>query len=122
MRGFVPNSNALRDEEVSAVDFGEWAVTLANSRGVLEMLKEFFSVHDAERIYAIAVVHFVSGFTYMRDVASLYEMSALQLRLPGLRLGYDALSRLYEDLGRRQSPSARLRAGAGRAAAREASR
>ena len=103
-RGFVPNSGALRDEEVSALDFGEWAVALANSSGTLSLLREHFSARDAERIYAVAVVHFVQGFAYMRDVASFYEMSALQLRLPGLRLGYDALSRLYEDLGRRQGP------------------
>ena len=103
-RGFVPNSRALRDEEVSALDFGEWAVALANSAGTLELLREHFSPLDAERIYAVAVVHFVQGFTYMRDVASFYEMSALQLRLPGLRLGYTALSGLYEDLGRRQGP------------------
>ncbi|WP_165046365.1 transposase [Adlercreutzia sp. ZJ138] len=104
VRGFVANSGSLHDEEVSALDFGEWAVALANSRSTLAMLREFFSAHDAERIYAAALVHFVQGFTYMRDVASFYEMSTLSLRLPGLKLGYDALSRLYEDLGRRQGP------------------
>ena len=103
-RGFVPNSGSLRDEEASALDFGEWAVALANSGGTLSLLREHFSARDAERIYAVAVVHFVQGFTYMRDVASFYEMSALQLRLPGLRLGRTALSGLYEDLGRRQGP------------------
>ena len=103
-RGFVPNAAALRDEEVTALDLGEWAVALANSAGTLSLLREHFSPRDAERIYAVAVVHFVQGFTYMRDVASFYEMSALQLRFPGLRLGYDALSRLYGDLGRRQGP------------------
>ena len=104
-RGFVPNSGALRDEEVSALDFGEWAVALANSQETLATLREHFSARDAERIYAVAVVHFVQGSTYMRDVASFYEMSALQLRLPGLRLGCDALSRLYEGLGRRRGPA-----------------
>ena len=79
-------------------------MALANSEGALSLLREFFSPHDALRIYAVALVHFVQGFTYMRDVASFYEMSVLRLRLPGLRLGYAALSRLYEDLGRRQKP------------------
>ena len=36
----------------------------------------------------------MQGFTYMRDVAPLYEMSTLQLRCAGLRLSYDALERL----------------------------
>jgi len=31
--GFVPNSNALADEQVTCLDFGEWAVAEANSRG-----------------------------------------------------------------------------------------
>ena len=104
LRGFVPNSGALCDEEISALDFGEWAVALANSKSTLALLRDFFSARDADRIYAVALIHFVEGFTYMRDVASFYEMSVLQLRLPGLRLGYAALSRLYEDLGRRQAP------------------
>lgn len=103
-RGFVPNSGSLRDKEVSALDFGEWAVALANSGEALSLLREHLPAREAEAVYATAVVHFVEGFIPMRDVASFYEMGALSLRLPGLRLGYSALSGLYEDLGRRQGP------------------
>ena len=55
---------------------------MANSTGTLAMPREYFSVRDAERIYAGAV-HFVESFSCTRDVASFYEMSALQLRHPG---------------------------------------
>jgi hypothetical protein len=102
--GFVPNSNALADEEVTCLDFGEWAVAEANSRGVWDLLLEHFNPSDAERIYVAALVHFVEGFTYMRDLARFHEMSVLSLRHPGLRMGYDAMRGLYEDLGRRQGP------------------
>ncbi len=102
--GFVPNSNALADEEVTCLDFGEWAVAESNSRGVWGLLLEHFNPSDAERIYAAALIHFVQGFTYMKDLARFAEMSVLSLRHPGLRMGYDAMSGLYEDLGRRQGP------------------
>lgn len=102
--GFVPNSNALADEEVTCLDFGEWAVAEANSRATWELLLEFFNPSDAERIYVAALIHFVQGFTYMKDLARFVEMSVLSLRHPGLRMGYDALSGLYGDLGRRQGP------------------
>lgn len=102
--GFVPNSNALAEEEVTCLDFGEWAVAEANSRGTWELLLEHFNPADAERIYVAALIHFVQGFTYMRDLARFVEMSVLSLRHPGLRMGYDAMSGLYEDLGRRQGP------------------
>ena len=102
--GFVPNGNALADEEVTCLDFGEWAVAEANSRGTWELLLEHFNPADAERIYVAALIHFVQGFTYMRDLARFAEASVLSLRHPGLRVGYDAMRALYEGLGRRQGP------------------
>jgi hypothetical protein len=38
-RELVPNAGSLRDEEVSALDFGEWAVALANLKKTLAMLR-----------------------------------------------------------------------------------
>ena len=38
-RAFIPNAGSLRNEEVSALDFGEWAVALANSKKTLAMLR-----------------------------------------------------------------------------------
>ena len=38
-RELVPNAGSLRNEEVSALDFGEWAVALANSKKTLAMLR-----------------------------------------------------------------------------------
>ena len=38
-RELVPNVGSLRNEEVSALDFGEWAVALANLKKTLAMLR-----------------------------------------------------------------------------------
>lgn len=75
-----------------------------DEEGVWGLLLEHFNPSDAERIYVAALIHFVQGFTYMKDLARFAEMSVLSLRHPGLRMGYDAMSGLYEDLGRRQGP------------------
>ena len=103
-QGFVPNAGLLRDEEVTCLDFGEWAVALANSEGTRKLLREHFNKADADKIYVVALIHFVQGFTYMRDLHRHHEMSVLSLRFPGMRLGYDALGTLYEQLGRKQGP------------------
>ena len=41
--------------------------------------------------------------TYLRDIKKYYDMSWLTLKFPGLKLGYDALCTLYDNLGRRQT-------------------
>ena len=100
--GFIPNGTFACDEEISSLEFGEYAITTANSKKTLTLLKECFNPQDAVTIYVIAMIHFVQGFTYLRDIHSYYDMSVLSIWYPSLKLGYDALSRLYDALGRRQ--------------------
>ena len=100
--GFVPNSGFACDSEISTLDFGEYAITIANTAEVLNMLKVCFNPEDAVTIYLIAMIHFIQGFTYLKDMNSYYEMSILSQKYPGMKLGYDALSKLYDALGRRQ--------------------
>ena len=102
-KGFIPNDNYARDTEMTSLEFGQYAVVLANSQETLKLLKEFFNPIDALRIYCTAVIHFINGFTYLSEVSRHYEMSYLGLKYPGLKLGYKALSSLYDDLGRRQT-------------------
>lgn len=101
--GFVPNSTFACDSDISSLDFGEYAITLANSRKTRALLKECFNPQDAAAIYTVALIHFVQGFTYMRDIHDYYDMSILSVLYPSLKLGYDALSKLYDSLGRRQT-------------------
>lgn len=106
--GFIPNNSFNCDTEISTLEFGEYAVVLANSSRTLSLLRECFNPSDALRIYVVAVIHFVQGFTYMRDIRTYYEMSYLSLKYPSLKLGYDALSSLLDSLGRRQENVLRL--------------
>lgn len=104
-RGFVPNARSLRSQEWRTLEFGQWAVADDLSRGTRALLREFFAPDEADKVYVVALCHFVEGLTYMKDVRPLYEMSVLSLRYPGLRLGPDAVSSLYDDLGRRDGPA-----------------
>ena len=103
--GFVSNAGTkVADSEVTCVEFGQHAVAMDCSKGTPALLRRHFARADADRIYACALIHFVEGFQRMGALARLYEMSVLSLRMPGLKMGYDALAGLYGDLGRRQGP------------------
>lgn len=101
--GFVPNGTFACDSEVSSLDFGEYAITLANSGRTLRLLKECFNPQDAITVYVVAIIHFIQGFVYLRDIKAYYDMGILSLKYPTLKLGYEALSKLYDALGRRQA-------------------
>lgn len=106
--GFIPNNNLVNNTEISTLEFGEYAIVLANSTKTLVLLNKCFNPEDAVRIYVTALIHFVQGFTYLKDIRNYYDMSILSLKYPNLKLGYSALSSLYDDLGRRQSNVLRL--------------
>ena len=38
--GFIPNSNFACDTEITSLEFGEYAITLANSGNTLALLRE----------------------------------------------------------------------------------
>ena len=101
--GFIPNDSFACDTEITSLDFGEYAITLANSTRTLALLRECFNPEDAARIYTVGVIHFIQGFTYLKDIRNYHDMSILSLRFPGLKMGYESLTKLYDTLGRRQS-------------------
>lgn len=86
--GFIPNHSFACDSEISTLDYGEYAITLANSQNTFSMLKECFNPQDAVLIYVIAMIHFINGFTYLKDIHNYYDMSVLSLKFPSLKLGY----------------------------------
>ena len=106
--GFIPNSTFASDTEISSLDFGEYAIVMANSQGTFDLLRQCFNPQDAVTIYTVALIHFIHGFTYLRDIHCYYDMSVLSVRFPFLKLGYDALSKLYDTLGRRQTNVLRM--------------
>ena len=109
--GFVPSGGSVRVDETTVLEFGQYAIAKANSGAVLERLKRYFRADDAVRIYTVALIHFVNGFSYMKSVQGYYEMSVLSLAYPGMKLGYKTLSSLYDDLGRRQERVVRFEQG-----------
>ncbi len=106
--GSIPNSTFTCDSEISSLDFGEYTITTANSRKTLALLKECFNPQDAVTIYVVAMIHFIHGFTCLRDIRSYYDMSVLSIRYPSLKPGYGSLSKLYDALGRRQGNVIRM--------------
>ncbi|WP_371297995.1 transposase [Paraeggerthella sp.] len=103
--GFVPNDGRARDGEVTTLEFGQYALALASSGGVLGLLREHFDPQDAAQVYALAVVNCVNGMQPAKDAGRHFAMSALSLRFPSLKMGPDALATLLDALGRRQGPA-----------------
>lgn len=101
--GFVSNSSFNRGEDITTLEFGEYAIVYANSKNVLDLLTECFNPLDAVRIYILSVIHFVNGFVYLKDISNYYEMSCLSYWYSSLKMGYDAISSLIDSLGRRQN-------------------
>lgn len=100
--GFVPNDGRVRKGEATCLEFGQYAVALANTGGVLEMLKAHFNPMDAATVYAMAVINCVNGMMPVKDVGKHHAMSILALRFPSVKMGPDALASLLDALGRRQ--------------------
>lgn len=100
-RGFVPNDNKLALTDISIVDFGEYAIAVENSKDVLEKVKAFFNGNDALTAYAMGIIWFVNGYTYVEDYKALYDQSWLSVIYPDLALSEEASSRFLKNLGRR---------------------
>lgn len=100
--GFIPNDGRARKGEVTTLEFGQYAIALANTGGVLEMLAAHFNPIDATAIYLMAVINCANDMTPVKDVGKYYAMSILSLRFPTVKMGPDALASLLDALGRRQ--------------------
>jgi len=100
--GFVSNNKHICDENISVLEYGQYAAAYYCSQDVLEDLKKFFNAEDAVMIYVMGLIHFVNGFCYLKDMKQYFDMSWLSIRYPSLKMGYEVLSNLYDALGRRQ--------------------
>ncbi len=75
--GFVPNNSYTCDADITTIDYGEYAITLAYTEKVLDLLKACFNAQNAVAIYVISIIHFIHGFTYLKDLKEYYDMSYL---------------------------------------------
>ncbi len=101
--GFVSNGSSLHNESITTVDFGEYFLAYSLTVDVLQQLEKIFDLKDAHTIYLLSLIHFVNGFTYIKDVQPLFQQSYLSVRYPSMHFGKKSISELYDDLGRRQT-------------------
>ena len=78
--GFVPNSGFNCDEEITTLEFGEYAVVLSNSQKTLLLLQECFNQVDVLRIFVVALIYYIHGFLYMKDIHNWTVKSSIVLR------------------------------------------
>ena len=97
--GFIPNSNKLNRTELSVLEYGAYALAINKSQPTYKKLTEIFNIKDAQKIYTIALIFFVDGFRYIKDIKRYYEMSYLSVEYPNITLGYDSVHNLYSNLG-----------------------
>ena len=100
--GFIPNDNFCSAEKLTVVEYGQYAIAYEASKGVLEELKVFFNPLDATRIYALALLYMVNGYTGLKNISVLFGQSSLSVRYPSMSMSYDSLSKLLDALGRRE--------------------
>lgn len=98
--GFIPNSIHEAEEEITVLDYGNYAFSKINSSRVFQELDLLFKGKMAIKIYVAGLITFNDGFTHMKDMSRRYSESAACMFYPGVSLGYDAVSNLYEYLGR----------------------
>lgn len=101
--GFIPNDNFFKDGEITTVDFGEYFLTASLSIDTLNKLKSIFNIKDAQNIYNLALIHFVNGFTYTKNIKPIYDLSYLSMKYPSLSLSEHIVSNMLDNLGRRQT-------------------
>jgi transposase len=99
--GYIPN-DSFRKDEITTVDFGEYYLSYSLSINVLESLKQVFNIKDAYTIYFLSLIHFVNGFTYIKNIDALYKQSYLSVKYNTLSLSDKTISNLYDSLGRKQ--------------------
>jgi hypothetical protein len=100
--GFIPNDNFCTEEKISVVEYGQYAIAYEASKCVLADLKVFFNPLDATRIYALALLFMVNGYTSLKNIGELFRQSCLSVRYPSVSMSYGILSDLLDALGRRE--------------------
>ena len=101
--GFIPNDGHVSKDIITSRNYGDYAFALEASSDTYEKLRSVFHIKDAKQIYSAALVFFVNGFTYMKAMKGVYDLSCLPITLGEASLSYDSLHTLYENLGTRSS-------------------
>lgn len=101
--GFIPNNVKIEKDDITILNFGEYAVSVQNSQNTLVRLKQFFGTDDAYRIYCMAVIYFVNGYTSISHFKAVYDQSWLSARFKDVSLSEESAGNFLKELGRRQT-------------------
>ncbi len=81
-------------------DYGEYAMVLACTEGVLKNLEKHFSDNDSRLIYALSIIYFVQEYTPASYVKDVYDSSVLSNKWPTLAISENKVGSFLESLGR----------------------
>jgi len=98
--GFVRNAGKLGDSSITVFEFGNYFLIKELAVETMNQLKDCFNVKEANQIFTVASIFVVEKFQYMKRIAEIREHSVLSLWYPDVKVGKDALSTLYGNLGR----------------------
>lgn len=110
--GFVPNrnyplytgaENADACDEITVIEYGQYALVEAVAKDILDMLETHFQAQRARQIFSYASILYVNDFVHLDQVASYYEQSWLSLENAEhtFKMGKMALGGLLRELGMR---------------------
>ena len=100
---FISNNQdntAIRDLDLEAKDYGEYAAALACSADVLEKLKKVFSTEDSIKIYVLGIIYFVESYVPASYIKDIFDQSILSNKWPTLPFSENIVGEFLRALGR----------------------
>lgn len=101
-KGFIPNDSYLKNSDITTLEYGQYKIVINNFKKTYELLNRIFLYDDDARIYCMAVICFINGFTPVTKFSDYFEQSYLNLEFNAIKMKYTSLSHLLDSLGRRQ--------------------
>ncbi|MEA5106066.1 MAG: transposase [Sphaerochaeta associata] len=100
---FVPSSDAVSQRKTELKDYADAVLIDLVSRELLEDLYAVYSVPDAMRIYAIALLRVCYPGVPCCRLDHYYETSWVSILFPGIPLGRNSVSTFLQNLGKSYS-------------------
>ena len=98
--GFVRNGIKMSDTEITVFEFGGYFLVKEFASDTYNLLTAKFDQREANQIFVVASIFVVEQFQYMKRISSIFSESVLAKWYPNVHVGKDALSTLYNNLGR----------------------
>ena len=93
----------VRKRAVEIKDYGEVALCHKHGRDLFDEIAKVWSLGDAKRLYAIALLRSAYGDIKNRDLALHYDTSFVSELFPGLGMSEQSVSAFLQDIGKSYS-------------------